>query len=523
MFRIRFLAALGVLLVPLPASGQGIGHLRGTVHDSLLTRGPLAGAEVSVIGLDRSARTDATGHWFLDSVPAGRWRLAFTHPSLDAARLTAPVQVVEVIAGEQTDAALGTPSEAALYARFCAEPRPTGTGMLLGAATIDERPAAGAAVRVLWREWALVPGAEPEERTRDATLTLDGSGRFSICGVPTDRLLTVAGTSEGRQSRRELRLEGRQLGLVHLALGIDDAGAGDLLAGAGASAAEETAVVVAEADGAGRLLLRGSIRDRDGQPLRDIRVALLGTPATTTTRDNGTFEFAQVERAVLTLDVAGLGYIPRRVEVDVRPGRMRRADLALEKVAYVLQPLRATGTADARLSALERRLRMGNGQYLTASQIRQRRAISVSDLLKGMSGVLVRTAGMSNVVIMTRGAGLVGRSLGNGCIPAFFVDGSMVGTETQGDAIIDSLLNSTGTLRPAGAGDGNAVVGTTAMMPRDVGPDQFVAVSDIATLEVYTSAAQIPPEFATYNGGCGVVAIWTRRGLPTVIDGSEDT
>lgn len=197
--------------------------------------------------------------------------------------------------------------------------------------------------------------------------------------------------------------------------------------------------------------------------------------------------------------------------------------MVLERVAYVLKPINTQGSRDPQLLALERRLRAGNGQFLTAAQIRERRAISVSDLLKGMTGVTVRSNGMGLAVLMSRAPGNAGRSLGGQCVPAFYVDGSVVGSETR-DPTIDSLFNSTVAPLPIGgqtAGGTNAV-GGVGVMPRDIGPDQFVQVSDIEVIEVYTSATQVPPEFATFRGACGLVAIWTKRGAgPRIIEDAE--
>lgn len=522
--RLATLPLLGASVVA-PLAAQGTGRLTGRVHDSLLTRAPLARAEVVLLGLDRTTLTDADGRWTLDSVPAGRWRLAFTHAVLEEARLTAPTLAVDVLAGETADALLATPSDATLHGRACGAERKAGTGVLLGDVTVGDLPAAGAAVRVLWREWSLVPGGEPEEVAREAVFDLDATGRFFVCGVPTDRVVTVAAIQAGQAGRRELRLNGREVGLVHLAL-AEPEGAGKVVALAGdAAAPDETGVLVVQAmQGEGTMLLRGAVRDRDGAPLAGARVTLLGSDATATTRGDGSFQFANVPRDLQTLDVAAVGFVPRRVEVDVRPGRLTRADVALDKVAYVLQPLIVKAQADPQRAALERRLRLGNGQFLTRAQIEQRNAYSVSDLLKGMNGVQLRTTGMSTVLVMSRGAGVTGRFLGGLCVPAYFVDGSMVGTETQGDALVDSTLYATGGALPAGTAadpNGGAPVGVTGLMPRDAGPDQFVHVSDIETLEVYTSATLIPPEFAAYNGACGVVAIWTRRGLPTVREDSD--
>ncbi len=40
--------------------------------------------------------------------------------------------------------------------------------------------------------------------------------------------------------------------------------------------------------------------------------------------------------------------------------------------------------------------------------------------------------------------------------------------------------------------------------------DEFVSLDKIAAVEVYARANLAPPEYATMDGGCGVVAIWTK-------------
>ncbi len=521
MRRVFRWAVPAALLVALPqgADAQARGSLAGRVYDSLFTRAPLPGAEVYLVGLERAVRADSAGRYLFDSLPPGRYRVSFVHEVLDRSGLGAPVLPVDVLADEQAELPLSLPSGATIYARSCPEPRAAGTGLLVGHVTRDGVAVAGAAVRALWRQWTLEPGREPEDRARDATLTVDESGRFALCGLPADRVVTLAAEADGQRVQRELRFAGEAFAVVQLQL-ERSAGVATGPVAVTADAPDDGVSVVGEVL-EGRTVLRGRALDREGKPVKEARATLVGTSATAQVRDDGTFQFAQVPAEVQTVEVAAIGFVPRRVEVDLRPGRLARADVVLEKVAYVLQPLNIDAASPERV-ALERRLRLGNGQFLTADQIRRRSAISVSDLLKGMLGVQVQSVGLSTVVVMSRGLG-AGRSLGGQCIPAYFVDGVMVGTETQVSVALDSLLYATGGQAPGStrASAEGTVVGTSGLIPRDVGPDQFVNPNDIETLEVYNSSTQIPPEFSQYNGGCGIVAIWTKRGKPTITEESE--
>lgn len=162
---------------------------------------------------------------------------------------------------------------------------------------------------------------------------------------------------------------------------------------------------------------------------------------------------------------------------------------------------------------LAKRVQYGNGQYVTREQIEQRRALSVSELLKGMRGVQLRSAGMSTVVVMSRSAGPSARGFGGFCVPTFMVDGSIVGSESR-VGTVDAALNGTGA-EGGGRFDGltsELKSNENVVMARDVGPDQFVNVNEIEVVEVYESINNVPPEFQMFANTCGLVAIWTRRG-----------
>src|SRR5438045_7048710 len=103
------------LLVTARAGAQGSALLRGVVYDSLISAGPLEGAEVWVEGTNRTARTDAAGRFELTALAAGRYKLTFDHPVLDSAGLAAPPVVVDVVAGRATAVSLATPGPATVH------------------------------------------------------------------------------------------------------------------------------------------------------------------------------------------------------------------------------------------------------------------------------------------------------------------------------------------------------------------------------------------------------------------------
>ena len=73
---------------------QARATISGIVFDSLVRRGPLAGAEVVMVESGRSTVTNANGRFRFDSVVAGTVRLTFYHDGLDSLGVgVAPVVV----------------------------------------------------------------------------------------------------------------------------------------------------------------------------------------------------------------------------------------------------------------------------------------------------------------------------------------------------------------------------------------------------------------------------------------------
>jgi len=100
--RHAFIIICGAVVLPELAVAQSSDRtavVRGIVYDSLIGAAPLAGAEIWIEGTNRTARTDPAGRFEIPALPAGRWRLNFSHPLLDSTGLSAPGALVDVTAG----------------------------------------------------------------------------------------------------------------------------------------------------------------------------------------------------------------------------------------------------------------------------------------------------------------------------------------------------------------------------------------------------------------------------------------
>jgi TonB family protein len=134
-----------------------------------------------------------------------------------------------------------------------------------------------------------------------------------------------------------------------------------------------------------------------------------------------------------------------------------------------LAPVQVTGevaATPAHLADFYRRRASGKGRFVTEQDIKDRSPPNTMDVFRGIPGVDIDSKGISRGAIQIRG---------NSCLPFVWLDGS-----------------------PLGAG---------YFEPSMINP------ADIAGIEVYSGTATVPAEFmgSGGQGGCGVIAIWTKR------------
>jgi outer membrane cobalamin receptor len=100
----------------------------------------------------------------------------------------------------------------------------------------------------------------------------------------------------------------------------------------------------------------------------------------------------------------------------------------------------------------------------------------VSDLLRTVPGVQLEATGAG-----TRPRVTFGRASGSDCATQIFVDGF--------------LVNRGG---PGGV--------------NDIRLDDVVSPGAVEGIEIYRGLSTVPAEFLNADAGCGVIAVWTRRG-----------
>lgn len=217
----------------------------------------------------------------------------------------------------------------------------------------------------------------------------------------------------------------------------------------------------------------GSVRDSSGQRVSQAVIRLVGTrdsAALVTSDDSGGYRIAGVATGRAQLFARRIGFAPETLSVIVVAGEARRADFVLSTVAVELQAalIKADPTR-GKMGPFNVRRARGIGAFVTRSEIEQRQANSVSELLRYIPGVAVqqRMAGEPQPVQMRRSAQSTSQA---NCTVSMYVDGQPYP-------------------------NGNV--------------DDFPPLS-IEGIEVYKSASEIPADFRTRDAMCGLIAIWTR-------------
>jgi hypothetical protein len=240
--------------------------------------------------------------------------------------------------------------------------------------------------------------------------------------------------------------------------------------------------------------IEGRVTATNGDGLRNVDISVVGrADARALTNGQGRFAISGVEAGSHEVRFALLGHVERTVALVVHPSRTTVVEAELSVEPIELEPIQVV----VRSGYLERngfyqRQRSGWGSFFDSGDIEDMVATELSDVLRRVPGVRLARNGFSTVAqtrrsiawgldqnfnpagqgIFTRGA--AERLMGNGrppCTLAVYLDGVPT---------FDSDLD-------------------------------WIPVSQIDAVEVYTGGISTPIMFLWQGGQCGAVAVWTRR------------
>src|SRR5688572_14634124 len=454
---VSLIVATIALLTPAIAFGQA---LRGVAFDSLITRRPLAGAEIWSPTLGRTVTTDATGQFSFDQAnAAGRdtIELSVYHPVLERMAVPGPHIKVPAAAIGGDAIAVGVPSAETLRRLTCRTAADSEGVLVIGRISGASASAGPLRLGAFWEELAATR-TTLERRPRSATAEIRGT-TFWLCSAPVATPFALI-AQKGNGPATVVRVGATQE--LFVVRHINVAGATDST----------------RARGTERWTLTGRVVSRLGDPVANAEVSVNdGRDGRVRSNADGTFALGLAGGGRREIGVRAVGYEPTVLSIYFAARSAALPELVLERTVQLLAE-RAVKASASGLSGFDYRRRSGMGHYIDREQIEKRRALTASQLFMGVPGVLVQQSG---TITFSRAENPL-----SGCLPLYFIDG------VAREIMVPSF---------------------TPLLPPDLGPGQFVRPEEIEAIEVYKGLGSIPAEFKKLNAGCGVIVIWTRRGL----------
>ncbi|HSU96448.1 MAG TPA: carboxypeptidase-like regulatory domain-containing protein, partial [Gemmatimonadaceae bacterium] len=211
----------------------------------------------------------------------------------------------------------------------------------------------------------------------------------------------------------------------------------------------------------------GMARARDGSGIAAAEVSLLDDPDKRVYTDSvGAFKLSDVPPGFHLLRIRRLGFVPVLVQMRIAPHGVTPATVVMTASASVLTTVSVKAPSGQVLqlpSDVAHRLTAGQGYYILAGDAKLRDVHTMSDVFRRLQGVTVK----GDLAVSTRG------------INSLLADPCPLG--------IPLYVN--------GAPMGNNVL-------------DVAAPSEIAAIEVYPTAASMPPSL--HPSPCGAILMWTK-------------
>ncbi len=246
--------------------------------------------------------------------------------------------------------------------------------------------------------------------------------------------------------------------------------------------------IAAVAQLAAQAVLTGTVRDEStGKPLGGVEVVIERTVLRALTDPSGKYSFTNTPAGRFTVLFRSVGYMPVREFVVLKADTvwanqvMAPSTLRLDSVFVTAKPAGPRGLG---LEAFEERRAMGFGRFIDSLELRRSEHLRTPDLLRRIQGITVAPSGSKHIAVSNRRAGPDGQR----CPMAVFLDGVAI---YKSEAPV------------SGPGGG----------PPRIPPPQLedFQIANLAAVEVYRSAGEVPIEFSGAGSACGALVLWTRR------------
>ena len=456
---------------PLAAQRAPMGRLEGTLTEKLATRSASA-AWISLVQLEPAGSAtinvhpDARGYFHVDSLSPGRYLVQVGVPTLDSLELALPPSVVRIAGGETARADFALPYGARLREVVCTGVKlAQGKGVIAGK-VIDadtDQPLTGANIVASWPEVSFDSAALKATTQRQVAVAKSGAyGEYRMCGVPTNRLLSVQVQHAGRAGAVLRVTVTDDEGVAVRDISLSDSSAPTIAAldsvARLAASGRDTTLTDMQLTGTARMT--GTVRGAGGQPLANAEVRVRDAREGAYTDSAGHFAIDRLPGGTQVMVVRDLGYAVAEVPVDLRPSRTITRDVELTRIVR-LDSVKVLAAKPAYAEFEKNRRTNPMGKFMTMSEIQRRNAPTTADLVRVFGEFKVSRHGMETWVVPKGAASMK-------CHKA--------------NVVID---------------------GVPGLSVDDVQPKA------IAGIEAYSDPTVAPARYAG-NAECGLVVIWLR-------------
>ncbi len=212
-------------------------------------------------------------------------------------------------------------------------------------------------------------------------------------------------------------------------------------------------------------------------PVATAAVSVVGRPQEAQSDRQGRFALSGVPAGEHSIEVRRIGYASLRYPVTVIRGLTTELEIGLVPSPVEMEPLVATATRPRRLEIkgfYERKYfgeLLSGGTFFTVEDIDRRRPLRISHMLADAPGIRLQCPGSGRRGCWVESSRAAAGFTPGGCELKGYLDGSPISV-------------------------------------RDL--DTIVLPVEVAGIEVYQGAGELPPEFGGYDARCGAVVIWTK-------------
>jgi len=463
----------------LGAQSAALGGVDGTLRERIATRSVRGTVSLVQLGSEatasRSAKPDGQGRFRVDSLPAGRYLMQISTPTLDSLDLALPAREVQIAGGRtlRTDAVL--PYGAELRDLVCHSGR-LGEGTVAVAGRVvdadTEKPLAGADVVATWTD-VIADGLSRATTKRRSVVAKSGAlGEYRLCGIPGGTTLTMR-LQHADKATPFVRLTiSQEEGVVVRDLSISPQSAPrvallDSIARLGDRARADSSARALELTGTARVT--GMVRGVGAVPLAGVAVRVRDARSSTFTDSTGKFVLGDLPAGTQILQTLHAGYPLTEVAVELRPERTTERNVLMVRNA---RPDSAQSEPESSLykEFEAHRRAYPFGQFLDVEEVMQKeKAISETvDLFADMLG------------FTALGHGAEARLISNEALAA----------------------------QPSCKSARVVAEGTDGFAINDIPPNQ------VGAIEAYANSQFVPERYAG-RAECGLIVIWMRKETPT--------